>query len=311
MQLPESLLRAIETELETCPHEELRSAAERLSLHYRAGKNSKNLFESRASLLAYLAVRMPATYAAIFSVLRECHRRLPDWQPRTLIDIGAGPGTGGWAAMEWFPSLRSMFFVEPSQPMRELGQKLSKDSQAMQQAHWSSMDLSAGELVLLSYLIGELNKSETRDLLERVWETAQLVVVIEPGTPAGYQRIMAVREWALNNGANLIAPCPHRLPCPMQNPNWCHFPARVERTRMHKLLKGGTLGYEDEKFSYLIFGKIPSQNISARIVGAPQKASGFVRLPLCIDGKLKEVVVSRKQDTYRLARDASHGDSWV
>ena len=307
MRLPEALLKAIEHELEVCPLEELRRASEQLSLHYRAEKNSQALFQSRASRLAYLAVRMPATYAAILSVFRECRLRLPDWQPRSFLDIGAGPGTGGWAAIECFPSLQSLCFIEPNQPMREIGARLT----APLHAEWATKAPPTSDLALLSYIIGEIKPTDRQDLFEHLWLTAQLIIVIEPGTPAGYRRIMDVRDWALSRDANIVAPCPHREPCPMLNFKWCHFPARVERTRIHKLLKGGTLGYEDEKFSYLIFGKVPSQKISARIVGSPQKASGFVRLPLCIDGKLKEVVVSRKQNEYRSARDKCDGDSWM
>ena len=91
---------------------------------------------------------------------------------------------------------------------------------------------------------------------------------------------------------------------------WCHFPARVEPTRLHKLLKSGSLGYEDEKFSYLIFGKTPSQIVGGRIVGNPKKASGLAEFSLCQDGKIKEISISRKQENFRKAKDAAIGDFW-
>lgn len=50
--------------------------------------------------LAYALVRLPGCYAAAQRVFRELERRLPDFQPRSLLDFGAGPGTASWAAQE-------------------------------------------------------------------------------------------------------------------------------------------------------------------------------------------------------------------
>lgn len=315
MQLPETLQQAVEQEIEKCPHDFLQRAAERMSAHYRSEKKSGSLFMDLAARCAYLAVRMPATYAAIRSALNECALRLADWQPRSMVDIGAGPGTGGWAAAEQFPSLQSLCNVEQSQPMIEIGKRLSGQSPDpfVREAEWTLPNrIPRADLTLLSYVVGEMTPVDRVDLLKKIWnQDSQVFVIIEPGTPAGFQRILEVRDWALAQGAYLIAPCPHSKKCPMQPPRWCHFPARVDRTRLHKLLKGGTLGYEDEKFSYLAFGKIPIRFPAGRVVENPKKNKGYVQLPLCIDGNLKEVVVSRKTNEYRLARDVKYGDSWM
>jgi ribosomal protein RSM22 (predicted rRNA methylase) len=313
MQIPESYQLAVERELSSCPHDALQIAADRIIQHYRREKKSQPLFQNEASRLAYLAVRMPATYAAIAAVLQEGLQR-QSFIPRTMVDIGAGPGTGGFAAAECF-DVQSICFVEPSHPMSAIGKRLcsASPSKAVREARWiQELKDEPADVALLSYLIGEMAPAEIEPLLERLWANdTKMVIVIEPGTPAGYRRILAVRAWALKKGAHLIAPCPHSLACPLTGSDWCHFPARVERTRLHKLLKSGSLGYEDEKFSYLSFGKNPSQVPTARIVKAPCKASGWVRLHLCTDGKLKEIVVSRKESDYRLARNAKWGDGWM
>ncbi len=315
MQLPEELQRALEREIETGSHESLQRAAERITKHYRSEKNSGSLFMDSDVRRAYLAVRMPATYAAVCTVLKECRKALFDWSPRSMVDIGAGPGTGGWAAAEEFPSLRSLCNYEPSRPIIEIGQRLACGSlnPLIRDAEWiDSNKIPAADLTLLSYVIGEMNKTERLELLSRIWnQDSQVFVIIEPGTPAGFQRILEIRDWALSLGANLIAPCPNIKKCPAEPPNWCHFPARVDRTRLHKILKGGTLGYEDEKFSYLAFGKIPIRLPYGRVVGNPKKNKGFVQIPLCVDGCLKEIIVSRKENDYRSARDVEYGDSWI
>jgi ribosomal protein RSM22 (predicted rRNA methylase) len=314
MQFPDDLQLALEQEFLSCQHDELCRAAQRLTRHYGESKNSAALFAEPASLLAYLAVRMPATFAAISCVLGECKPRWGDWLPRSMVDIGAGPGTGAWSAIEQFPSILSICNVEPSRPMAEMGRKLARQSSSsvLQRAQWiDPPNIPPADLVLLSYLIGEMNPAERFEILERLWQQSfQMFVVIEPGTPSGYRRILEVRDWALNKGAHLAAPCPHIQPCPIKTQSWCHFPARVNRSRLHKLLKGATLGFEDEKFSYLVFGKIPVKFPVGRVVENPKKNSGFVQIPLCSDGILKEIVVTRKDAHYKAARDTSYGDAW-
>lgn len=55
---------------------------------------------NREESLAYAAARLPACYAVIFRVLKELQIRQPRFQPLTMLDFGAGPGTATWAAMQ-------------------------------------------------------------------------------------------------------------------------------------------------------------------------------------------------------------------
>ena len=119
---------------------------------------------------------------------------------------------------------------------------------------------------------------------------------------------MAVRDLLISAGANLLAPCPHVRECPMLGipGQWCHFAARVERTSIHRRIKRGTLGHEDEKFSYLIFSRNSVSCAGARIVRRPLKYPGHVNLQLCAQEGLKAETISRKQkELYRAARNAN------
>jgi ribosomal protein RSM22 (predicted rRNA methylase) len=95
--------------------------------------------------------------------------------------------------------------------------------------------------------------------------------------------------------------------------DWCHFSQRVERTSQHRQLKGGALGYEDEKFSYLIAAKDYLPSAAARIVRHPGKHSGHVQLPLCTaEGKIENRTITRSsKEAYKRARKAEWGESWA
>lgn len=46
--------------------------------------------------IAYVAGALPATYAAIYNVMKELKERICSFEPKTMLDFGTGPGTGLW-----------------------------------------------------------------------------------------------------------------------------------------------------------------------------------------------------------------------
>jgi ribosomal protein RSM22 (predicted rRNA methylase) len=78
------------------------------------------------------------------------------------------------------------------------------------------------------------------------------------------------------------------------------------------MLKGGTLGHEDEKFSYVVASREKLPTAPARIVRHPKKLSRHVLLTLCTTGGIKTLPVTKKQrEDYRQARHAHWGDPWI
>ncbi len=143
--------------------------------------------------------------------------------------------------------------------------------------------------------------------------TGGMLVVVEPGTPAGFARILAARALLVEAGAHLVAPCPHARPCPIMAPDWCHFARRVARSRIHRLAKGGDVPWEDEKFAYLVASRAPVRGGFARVLAPPRAASGRARLKLCRpDGSLAETLITRRSGAaYKTARRAAWGDAIV
>ena len=117
------------------------------------------------------------------------------------------------------------------------------------------------DLVVASYLIGELDERGRAELAAALWErTRDTLLVVEPGTPAGYARIIALRAQLIANGAHVLAPCPHDKACPLVAPDWCHFAQRLPRSRDHMLMKDADVPFEDEKFSYVALSRVPAED---------------------------------------------------
>jgi ribosomal protein RSM22 (predicted rRNA methylase) len=213
----------------------------------------------------------------------------------------------------------SFQLIERERAVIKIGQKLSANNPAWKRAEWQCASLDercivgrSADLAVLSYVVAELSQDKTVALIDRLFEEKiALVAIIEPGTPKGFERIRFLREYSLLKGAQIIAPCPHHFACPTPPSDWCHFSARVERTRLHRQLKGGSLGHEDEKYSYVVYGNpnFPLIPITGKVIRPPHKGSGFVRLPLCVQsGGLKDITVTRSdKEKYRSARDAEWG----
>jgi ribosomal protein RSM22 (predicted rRNA methylase) len=279
---------------------------ERLSAAYRHHSQPRAA-SSRGAVAAYLAYRAPATYAALEEVCRRVASLRPEWKPSSLLDAGAGPGVATWAAVDAWPSLERLTLVEAEPEMIAAGRELMPD------ARWVQADVAAAggpaDLVLVSYVLGELGDPVAA--ASALWEqAADTIVFVEPGTPAGYHRILAARAAVIEAGGFTVAPCPHDLPCPLPAGDWCHFGVRLPRSKLHRRAKGVALGYEDEKYSYAVLGREPVTRAAARIIRPPQVRSGHVHLVTSEADGIHKRTVSRKQgELYKEAKGAAWGDA--
>ncbi len=313
MRLPDSLREAISAETRAIPSAALTQAAREISERYRQDNPGVPL-ATTAHRLAYLAVRAPATFAACEHVLTSVCASLPDFAPESMLDLGAGPGTAAWAALEVFPSLRRITLLERDAQMLDIGTRLAFHAAhaALRDADWqradlaSSSDFGSYDLILASYSLGELAAPAASAVIRSAWEHAKVLVIIEPGTPRAFSRMVKLRDELIHAGAVIAVPCPHEEQCPLAAAgDWCHFSQRLERTTEHRRMKSGSLGYEDEKFSYLAATRLPVHRPLARIVRHPLKHPGYVQLQLCTAEGLKQETVTKSQkERYRAARKA-------
>lgn len=307
MELPPLLRQAVDRALSGTALADLAASAAALSQRYREERRDGRLYiASDLDALAYLAVRLPATYAAVRASFAALAQGRPDFAPKTVLDIGAGPGTALWAAADCWPALEDALLVEASPIFRACGERLAaqaRQSDLVPHMTWRTADVGVDaidsaprDLVIVAYALNELDAEVRRSVLTRLWRaTADTLVIVEPGTPAGWQRILAARSQLIEFGAHVIAPCPHANECPLVPPDWCHFAARVARSRLHRQAKGAEVPWEDEKFSYVALSRVSALGLGARVIARPRKASGRVTLKLCRpDGSAGDQLFSRR-----------------
>ena len=318
MELPIELRTAIEAEAAGVPQSELRLMADSLSRRYREDSRDGHSMLSRSSdAIAYAAARMPATYCAVHTALEwvlpgECGYR-------TLLDVGAGTGAAGWAAADMIASLNRIDCLEREQAMLSLGSRLMQGGQTFADinVNWRREDMNSFrpteqyDLVISSYMMNEMSGQSRDALIERLWAaTGGMLLILEPGTPAGFDLLRAVRGRVIALGGHVAAPCPHEDACPLLADDWCHFTCRVARSRLHKLLKGGDAPYEDEKFGYMAFTREPAQKCGARVLRHPRIEPGRITLSLCTPGGLEtRAVLKRDKPAFKIARKAECGDA--
>jgi ribosomal protein RSM22 (predicted rRNA methylase) len=285
-----------------------------LSERYRdRGRGRGSVATTAAEVAAYAVARLPATYAALRAVLGELALRRPALVPRTQLDLGAGPGTAVWASAAVWPTLAEATAIDTEPEMLRLAAALPAPGTAVS---WFRGSLPGAvpdeqfDLVTIGYVLGELDAAARAETLRRAWGATRVaLVVVEPGTPDGFRRILDARSRLLQEGAVTVAPCPHDAPCPLPGDDWCHFAVRLGRSSAHRRAKEAQLAHEDEKFSYAILAREPGSRAVARILRHPQIRPGHVRLKLSTPTGIEEAVVSKSDgEAYRRARKASWGE---
>ncbi|MFF0742625.1 small ribosomal subunit Rsm22 family protein [Streptomyces sp. NPDC004111] len=324
---PDVLRGALAGLLDGLPPKQAAQAVERLIANYRGTTpTDAPVLRDRSDVAAYAAYRMPATFEAVRSALGALRLAAPGWVPATHTDVGGGTGAASWAVCEAWGTQRSTV-LDWAEPALALGRELAEASgvPALRDVVWqrsrigTALSIESTDLVTISYVLKELTEADRDTLVEEAARAATgAVVVVEPGTPDGYRRVLAARDRLIAAGLRVAAPCPHSAACPLEadGDDWCHFSARVSRSSLHRQVKGGSLPYEDEKFAYVAAVReeaLDATAAGARVVRRPQIRKGLVMLELCrADGTQARENISKKRhgDLYRTARDTDWGDEW-
>jgi len=298
--LPAELKAALDSRLQGLSRSDTATRAAIISKTYRDGGGSG------------------AIKSAVIASLNALCEARPDFAPKNLLDVGAGPGTATWAAAEAFLSLQNFDLVDANTDLRALALDLASSSARLRDINYrrgdaraTLADAEAADLVVASYVIGELGDAERSALTDLMWtKTRDTLLIVEPGSPAGYARILALRQQLIAAGAHVAAPCPHDGQCPIQPPDWCHFTQRLPRSQAHKQIKGAELPFEDEKFAYVALARARSVQHSSRVLAQPVVTKIEVTAKLCTaDGLVIAKVPRRAKAEYARARRWRWGDA--
>jgi ribosomal protein RSM22 (predicted rRNA methylase) len=320
-----ALVQEVEREVEALVGEaglaRVRQAAAALGAQYARGQAPRA--PAWADVLAYAAMRLPGTVAALERVARELAPALAATGPLRVLDVCSGPGTGFLALRAAGLALREVVCVEDSAQMIELGRRLVAAAGGTQCVTWHGGDVERFlrhdtqrfDLAIIAYGLGELAEPRRGAVLDALWQrVVHAVVVVEPGTPAGAARVREVRDAMVRAGGRILAPCPHGAECPLAGgqPQWCHFAVRIGRSRLSRLVDSGSASFEDEKYSYVIGMRegVPPP-VHGRVVGHPRLVRGGVQLAVCLAGDAfrRAMVPKRAGEAFRLARKLRWGDA--
>lgn len=308
-------------------------AAEALRETYRSGAPPTSLaIADSESAAAHAAYRMPATRAAVGAALAAAPPDLA-LDPTRHLDLGGGTGAAVWAVHDRWPGRVRSRVLDASPSALALGADLARRSADpdLARIHWEQVrfdlatTLPGSDLITACYLLGELAPEIPKALVAAALRSSTALLVVEPGTPRGYAAVLAVRVLVLEAGWRIAAPCPHASACPLTAGDWCHDSVRLQRSSLHRQLKSGELGHEDEKFSFVYAvapaaaarSPLPSReepvdvSAEARVLRHPLQRKGLVQLRVCRpDGSAGDVIISKRHgELYKQARDTEWGDS--
>lgn len=317
MKLPDILEYLIEEEVKKYKLSELKEYSQNLSNKYMGEKRTgKTLLSLKQEAVAYSVIRMPATFGAITSALSKVLEN-NDFEINSLLDVGAGTGAASWAVNDMI-DIKEIICLERETAMREFGMKLmNHGNDVLKNAKWINKDIikddlkENADLVIVSYMINELKEEDRIKVLDKLLDcTNKILLIVEPGTPEGFRNIRKIRDEVIKRNLNIVAPCTHRDKCVLPEDDWCSSSIRVQRTKIHKILKDGDVPFEDEKFSYIAISKEQANQAEARILRHPVIQNKMVKVKLCTKQGIQEFTITKKNgDLYKDAKKKKIGDS--
>jgi len=239
----------------------------------------------------------------------------------SVVDFGGGPGTFLFAFSK-FKTLNQYTNVERSDSFIGIMNVLVEEFLSSSTTHThvdsiscnylklGSQDIPTSDLCVFSYTLCERENSPV--CLSDLVEHSNMVLIIEPGTPSGFKNIIQAKDKLIEKGFGTIAPCTVSNGfCPLRDSesDWCHFVERVDRSRIQRHLKNGVLGYEYEKYSYLLMSKNSIHSDGKRIISRPNYTKHSISFDICSE-KNSHIVITKKENKskFKIVKKSIRGD---
>ncbi|MGR3178653.1 MAG: small ribosomal subunit Rsm22 family protein [Candidatus Anammoxibacter sp.] len=269
------------------------------------------------------ALYMIARGKSIVGVMGKIIRQNLDFfnDVESVVDFGGGPGTFLFAIskfktltkytnIEWSDAFIGVMNVLVEEFLSSLTPHTRVDSIRRDYLALESQDIPTNDLCVFSYTFCECDNF--LDSISSLVANSNKVLIIEPGTSLGFNNIIQAKDILIEKGFSAIAPCTTANGfCTLRNSesDWCHFIARLDRSRIQKHLKKGMLGYEDEKYSYLLMSKYPIPSDGKRIISRPNNSKLRVSFDICSE-KNNHIVITKREnkDKFKIAKKSIRGD---
>lgn len=310
-------------------------------VNYSKKKNLEDLFyayQSPARRNTYVndhsvaALYMITRGRSIMGVMEKIIRQHLDVfnDVESVVDFGGGPGTflfalskfktlNKYTNVEWSDAFIGVLNVLVEEFLSSSIPHTHVDSISSNYLELESQEIPTNDLCVFSYTFCECDNSLAS--ISGLVENSKMVLIIEPGTPSGFNNIIQARDKLIEKGFSAIAPCTASNGfCPLRDSesDWCHFVERLDRSRIQKHLIKGVLGYEDEKYSYLLMSKYPihsparlrrSGGDGKRIISRPNNTKHSVSFEICSE-KSGHIVVTKRENKnkFKIVKKSIRGD---
>ncbi len=235
------------------------------------------------------------------SVIRELKETpsLQSLESVTLIDWGCGTGVATRKFLEHLGPgfVKKIILMDKSHLACRFAQEsiLKKYPEVKIETTLSTIDQEK-RVLLVSHVLNELSPAAEKELLSLI-ETADLVIWVEPGTPASSSRLIEYRE-RFRKIFSVLAPCPHQETCGLlklkNTPHWCHFfaapPGQIfQDSFWSEFSKRLQIDLRALPTSFLVLGKAPPRSMGTkRLMGRARHYKGYSLALVCAETAVSE-----------------------
>lgn len=311
------------------------SSAIELSSKYRLNRDElesyRSVFLEKADdVMGYLSLRTPATYAQLYGAMCNIAEILPSWKPISILDIGSGPGTAVWAGNEVWPSINKVTCLERDNNFCRIGEEIFKSALPETISwDWKTIDFAVHkpklddkfDLVTIGSVLNEMGSKQRNDILDFAYSHCKgVLLVVEPGTPYGFEAIKQASILLQSLKGILIAPYIDNF-LPLKPVG---FAQRIIRPEFHRRItqlqrkinhdSGKRLlpasGWEKAKYGYVAMSNILAEITPfARLIAEPEISKFDIELKILTKNGIEvRKILKRDKSHYKFAKKLKWGE---